>query len=82
MIIRTLADVTADALAATESTEDPRLRDIMASLVKHLHAFVRDVRLTEPEFRQSASPRWSVCSTMAMAVIRRRRSRCLGRFGG
>ena len=55
MIIRTLDDVTADALAAMESTEDPRLRDIMASLVKHLHAFVRDVRLTEPEFRQAAS---------------------------
>ena len=55
MIIRTLDDVTADALAAMESTEDPRLRDIMASLVKHLHAFVRDVRLTEPEFRQAAA---------------------------
>ena len=27
----------------------------MASLVKHLHAFVRDVRLTEPEFRQAAA---------------------------
>jgi len=55
MIIRTLDDVTADALAAMNSTEDSRLRDIMASLVKHLHAFVRDVRLTEPEFRQAAS---------------------------
>jgi catechol 1,2-dioxygenase len=55
MIIRTLDDVTADALAAMESTEDQRLRDIMASLVRHLHAFVHDVRLTEPEFRQAAS---------------------------
>jgi catechol 1,2-dioxygenase len=45
MIIRTLDDVTADALAAMSSTEDPRLRDILASLVKHLHAFVRDARL-------------------------------------
>jgi hypothetical protein len=54
MIIRTLDDVTADALAAMSSTEDPRLRDILASLVKNLHAFVRDVRLTEPELRQAA----------------------------
>src|SRR5271166_591798 len=55
MIIRTLDDVTADALAAMSSTENPRLREIMTSLVKHLHAFVRDVRLTEPEFRQAAA---------------------------
>ena len=34
---------------------NPRLREIMTSLVKHLHAFVRDVRLTEPEFRQAAA---------------------------
>ena len=43
MIIRTLEDVTADALAAMQRTEDPRLREIMVSLVKHLHGFVRDV---------------------------------------
>src|SRR5208337_2523494 len=55
MIIRTLDDVTADALAAMSSTENPRLREIVTSLVKHLHAFVRDVRLTEPEFRQAAA---------------------------
>ena len=51
MIIRTLDDVTADSLAAMSGTENPRLREIMTSLVKHLHAFVREVRLTEPEFR-------------------------------
>src|SRR5580693_426517 len=55
MIIRTLEDVTVDALAAMNSTENPRLREIMASLIKHLHAFVREVRLTEPEFRQAAA---------------------------
>ena len=55
MIIRTLDDVTADALAAMNRTENPRLREIMTSLVKHLHAFVREVRLTEPEFRQAAA---------------------------
>jgi len=55
MIIRTLDDVTSDALAAMQRTEDPRLREIMISLVKHLHAFVREVRLTEVEFRDAAA---------------------------
>lgn len=31
-------------------TPDPRLKEIMVSLVKHLHAFARDVRLTEAEW--------------------------------
>ena len=31
--------------------QDPRLREIMRSLIEHLHAFVRDVGLTEKEFR-------------------------------
>ncbi|MBR1062065.1 dioxygenase [Bradyrhizobium liaoningense] len=51
MIIEREQDVTAAALAVMERTSDPRLRQIMVSLVKHLHAFVRDVRLTEKEFR-------------------------------
>lgn len=31
-------------------TDDPRLRQVMASLVEHLHAFVRDVRLADSEW--------------------------------
>jgi catechol 1,2-dioxygenase len=31
-------------------TEDPRLREIMSALVNHLHAFAREVRLTEVEW--------------------------------
>ncbi|MDP4004462.1 dioxygenase [Methylobacterium sp. NEAU K] len=31
-------------------TPDPRLREITAALVRHLHAFAREVRLTEPEW--------------------------------
>jgi len=53
MIIKNHDDVTRDALAVMGRTTDPRLRSIMISLVKHLHAFVRDVRLTEPEFREA-----------------------------
>ena len=31
-------------------TEDPRLREIMLSLITHLHSFVKDVKLTEEEW--------------------------------
>lgn len=53
-MIRTHEDVTAAVLAVMERTPDPRLREIMVALVRHLHAFVREVRLTEAEFRQAA----------------------------
>ncbi|MFT4121450.1 dioxygenase [Bradyrhizobium sp.] len=55
MIIEREQDVTAAALAVMERTSDPRLRQIMVSLVTHLHAFVRDVRLTEKEFRDATA---------------------------
>ncbi len=55
MIIEREQDVTAAALAVMERTSDPRLRRIMVSLVKHLHGFIRDVRLTEAEFREAAA---------------------------
>lgn len=32
------------------ATADPRLRQLMQALARHLHAFIRDVRLTEPEW--------------------------------
>ena len=48
-------DVTEAATSVMERTSDPRLREIMVSLVKHLHGFVRDVRLTEAEFREAAA---------------------------
>lgn len=36
-------------------TEDPRLRENMTSLVKHLHGFVAEVGLTEEEFREATA---------------------------
>jgi catechol 1,2-dioxygenase len=36
-------------------TPDPRLRALMTALVKHLHAFVAEVRLTEEEFREATA---------------------------
>ena len=54
MIITTEADVTRAVRAAMAETHDPRLREILTSLVAHLHAFVRETRLTEDEFRAAA----------------------------
>ena len=42
MIIERQQDVTVAAEAVMQQTSDPRLREIMVSLVKHLHGFVRD----------------------------------------
>ncbi|MBV8699341.1 MAG: catechol 1,2-dioxygenase [Bradyrhizobium sp.] len=55
MIIEREQDVTAAALAVMAQTSDPRLGAIMVSLIKHLHGFVRDVRLTEAEFREACA---------------------------
>jgi catechol 1,2-dioxygenase len=33
-----------------DNTDNPRLKEILTSLVKHLHAFVREVELTEAEW--------------------------------
>ena len=44
-------DTLTDAvLARLGKTADPRLREIMTGLVKHLHAFAREVKLTEEEW--------------------------------
>jgi hydroxyquinol 1,2-dioxygenase len=37
--------------ASFGGTPDPRLRELMQALTRHLHAFVREVRLTEPEWQ-------------------------------
>lgn len=53
MIIADEQQVTEAALAVMNETPDPRLRGITTALVKHLHAFVREVKLTEHEFREA-----------------------------
>ena len=42
--------ITQAVLARHTGAPDARLREIMTSLVQHLHAFARDVRLTEAEW--------------------------------
>ena len=44
------ANLTDAVLAKLESADNPRFRRIMTSLVKHLHAFVRETELTEAEW--------------------------------
>ena len=44
-------DTLTDAvIARLKKSDDPRFRQIMTSAVKHLHAFARDVQLTEEEW--------------------------------
>jgi hydroxyquinol 1,2-dioxygenase len=40
----------ANVVSSFASCEDPRLQELMTGLVRHLHAFIREVRLTEPEW--------------------------------
>jgi catechol 1,2-dioxygenase len=49
-IATTEDDITNEVLRRFEATADPRLRQLMLSLVRHLHAFVKEVRLTEAEW--------------------------------
>lgn len=55
MRIERQQDVTPAVLEVMARTRDPRLREIMTSLITHLHGFVRDVRLTEAEFRDATA---------------------------
>ena len=52
MIINRQEDVT-DAVVDAFKNADPRVREILTALVKHLHAFARDVHLTEEEFEKA-----------------------------
>lgn len=46
-------DITATVLASFDHCPDERLRTVMRSLTTHLHAFVKDVGLTEEEWREA-----------------------------
>ena len=55
MIIGRQQDVTVAATSVMERTSDPRLREIMVSLVQHLHGFVLDTNLTDAEYREATA---------------------------
>jgi catechol 1,2-dioxygenase len=50
MIIENEKDVTKAVLSAYARTKNPRLREILAAFIRHLHEFAREVKLTEQEF--------------------------------
>src|SRR3974377_553049 len=54
MIINRQEDVTDAVVDAFKNAADPRVREILTALVKHLHAFARDVHLTEEEFDKAS----------------------------
>src|SRR5579875_1434585 len=51
MIIGSEKDVTTAVLTELAKAKNPRFREIMSALVRHLHEFAREVKLTEEEFQ-------------------------------
>ena len=49
----TPAAITAAAVSSFDSSPDPRLREVMQLLVRHLHAFATEVGLTEAEWSRA-----------------------------
>jgi protocatechuate 3,4-dioxygenase beta subunit len=47
---RMMDQLTAEVVERLAATPDPRLREVMRALVRHLHAFAREVGLTEAEW--------------------------------
>ncbi|HET7386479.1 MAG TPA: dioxygenase [Nocardioidaceae bacterium] len=46
-------ELTDRVVRSFSATTDPRVRELMGALVRHLHAFLREVRLTEPEWQRA-----------------------------
>ena len=55
MIINGEAMLTDAVRSAMAPTPDARLREVMDALVRHLHAFVREVRPSEPEWERAVA---------------------------
>ena len=55
MIIENQDDVTTAVLQEMHRTPDARTKEVLSALVRHLHQFVKEVRLTEKEFQEAIS---------------------------
>ena len=53
MIIQNQDDVTSAVLQEMHRTPDARTKEVLSALVRHLHQFVKEVRLTEREFQDA-----------------------------
>ena len=47
------ATVTDEAVSSLDGTADPRLRELLTGLIRHLHAFARETRLTQEEWERA-----------------------------
>ena len=50
VVPKTVTEITAEVVERFSSTPNPRLREIMQALVRHLHGFVDEVKLQEAEW--------------------------------
>lgn len=55
MIASNAQELSAAVLAEMNRAENPRLRQVLRSAVRHLHAFASEVQLTEAEFQQACA---------------------------
>ncbi len=53
MIVTGPEQVTEAVLYEMRNTPDPRVKEILSALVRHLHEFAREVKLTEEEFERA-----------------------------
>ena len=53
--------ITERAVEACSHIEEPRLREVMAALIRHLHVLVKEVRLSEQEWEFA----WDFMARMA-----------------
>ncbi|MBK3646129.1 intradiol ring-cleavage dioxygenase [Streptomyces sp. MBT33] len=51
----TSTTVTDEAVNSLAGTADPRLRELLTALIRHLHAFARETRLTQEEWERAVS---------------------------
>ncbi|MER6489764.1 intradiol ring-cleavage dioxygenase [Streptomyces griseorubiginosus] len=47
------SSVTEEAVTSLRATADPRLRELLTGLIRHLHDFARETRLTQQEWEQA-----------------------------
>jgi len=55
MIIENQHQLTDAVLAEVQRIENPRMREVISAVVRHLHELAREVKLTEDEFRQACT---------------------------
>lgn len=51
MIVKNQTQLTEVVIKAMQGAADPRSAELMSSLIKHLHAFIKEVKLSEKEFQ-------------------------------